>query len=48
MKITKEIGPEGEILLKRKDVYNGLWVKFIPFRDDSGRSYSGREGGEKP
>ena len=31
----------GVTSLKRTDVYNGVGVQFIPFRDDSGRSYSG-------
>jgi hypothetical protein len=26
--------------LTRRDVYNGLSVTFIPFRNDEGKSYS--------
>ena len=40
MKITKEVNEEGQIELKRRDVYGGIWVKFIPFRDPEGTSYS--------
>jgi protein-L-isoaspartate(D-aspartate) O-methyltransferase len=40
MQVTKEVTEEGAIILNRRDVYNGLRVKFIPFRDEAGTSYS--------
>ena len=40
MEIVKHEEEDGSITLRRKDVYNGQSVKFIPFRDDSGTSYS--------
>ena len=40
MEVIKKEDEEGNITLSRRDVYNGLSVKFIPFRDDSGFSYS--------
>jgi len=40
MEIVKEEAEDGSIILSRRDVYNGLSVKFIPFRDDKGTSYS--------
>jgi protein-L-isoaspartate(D-aspartate) O-methyltransferase len=40
MEIVKHEEADGSITLRRRDVYNGLSVKFIPFRDDSGTSYS--------
>ena len=40
MEITKNVDEEGNITLNRRDVYNGLSVKFIPFRDEEGSSYS--------
>jgi len=40
MEIVKHEEADGSITLSRRDVYNGLSVKFIPFRDDSGTSYS--------
>jgi len=40
MEIVKHVEDDGSITLSRRDVYNGLSVKFIPFRDDSGASYS--------
>jgi len=40
MEIKKEVDEAGNITLSRRDVYNGLSVKFIPFRDDTGHSYS--------
>lgn len=40
MEVKKTLNDDGEIILRRRDVYNGLAVKFIPFRDDEGKSYS--------
>jgi hypothetical protein len=40
MQVTKEMAEDGAIILNRRDVYNGLRVKFIPFRDEKGSSYS--------
>jgi len=40
MEIVKKEDEDGSITLSRRDVYNGLSVKFIPFRDDRGTSYS--------
>jgi protein-L-isoaspartate(D-aspartate) O-methyltransferase len=40
MEIMKHEDEEGAISLSRRDVYNGMSVKFIPFRDNVGSSYS--------
>jgi protein-L-isoaspartate(D-aspartate) O-methyltransferase len=40
MEIVKQEAEDGSITLSRRDVYNGMSVKFIPFRDDRGSSYS--------
>ncbi len=40
MQIVKKTDASGAVSLTRSDVYNGLGVHFIPFTDDSGRSYS--------
>ncbi|TFG62355.1 MAG: protein-L-isoaspartate O-methyltransferase, partial [Spirochaetales bacterium] len=40
MQITKTVDENNNISLKRRDVYNGVGVKFIPFRDETGKSYS--------
>jgi protein-L-isoaspartate(D-aspartate) O-methyltransferase len=40
MEVKKEVTPDGAIALSRRDVYNGMRVSFIPFRDDAGSSYS--------
>ncbi|GMO26076.1 MAG: hypothetical protein Ta2F_01540 [Termitinemataceae bacterium] len=40
MEIKKSVNADGTITLKRRDVYNGLRVSFIPFRNESGSSYS--------
>jgi len=40
MQIVKKTDASGAVTLTRSDVYNGLGVHFIPFTDDSGRSYS--------
>jgi protein-L-isoaspartate(D-aspartate) O-methyltransferase len=40
MEIVKHEEADGSITLSRRDVYNGLSVRFIPFRDDRGTSYS--------
>ncbi len=43
MEMKKIINESGDVVLKRRDVYNGLSVKFIPFRNESGDSYSRSE-----
>lgn len=40
MEVRKIKNENGRIVMKRRDVYNGVGVKFIPFRDESGESYS--------
>jgi protein-L-isoaspartate(D-aspartate) O-methyltransferase len=40
MEVKKNISEDGIITLTRRDVYNGLGVSFIPFRDEAGASYS--------
>ncbi|MCL2479012.1 MAG: protein-L-isoaspartate O-methyltransferase [Treponema sp.] len=40
MEIVKHVDDDGTITLSRRDVYNGMSVKFIPFRDETGTSYS--------
>ena len=40
MEVVKTENEDGSLTLSRRDVYNGLSVKFIPFRDDRGASYS--------
>ncbi|MDR1837831.1 MAG: protein-L-isoaspartate O-methyltransferase [Treponema sp.] len=40
MEIVKKEDENGSITLTRRDVYNGQSVRFIPFRDESGTSYS--------
>ncbi|MDR1211715.1 MAG: hypothetical protein LBK40_05745 [Spirochaetaceae bacterium] len=40
MEVKKEEAPDGSITLNRRDVYNGLRVSFIPFRDEIGTSHS--------
>jgi len=40
MEIVKREMEDGSITLSRRDVYNGQSVKFIPFRNESGASYS--------
>jgi protein-L-isoaspartate(D-aspartate) O-methyltransferase len=40
MEVKKEVTDDGFITLSRRDVYNGMGVKFIPFRNESGSSYS--------
>ncbi|MDR0689587.1 MAG: protein-L-isoaspartate O-methyltransferase [Spirochaetaceae bacterium] len=40
MEVKKNIAEDGNITLTRRDVYNGLGVSFIPFRDETGASYS--------
>jgi protein-L-isoaspartate(D-aspartate) O-methyltransferase len=40
MEVVKTEQEDGTISLSRRDVYNGMSVKFIPFRNDSGASYS--------
>jgi protein-L-isoaspartate(D-aspartate) O-methyltransferase len=41
MEVKKTVDEAGNEVLKRRDVYNGGGVKFIPFRDEKGGSYSG-------
>jgi protein-L-isoaspartate(D-aspartate) O-methyltransferase len=41
MEVKKTVDDKGNVSLTRRDVYNGLGVRFIPFRSDSGQSYSG-------
>lgn len=43
MEVKKTLDSSGNEVLKRRDVYNGLGVKFIPFRDEKGGSYSGEK-----
>jgi protein-L-isoaspartate(D-aspartate) O-methyltransferase len=40
MEVKKELDEKGDFILSRRDVYNGLRVSFIPFRDEIGTSYS--------
>jgi len=40
MEIVKNEAKDGTITLSRRDVYNGQSVKFIPFRNEGGASYS--------
>ncbi len=40
MEVKKTLDPDGTIHLTRRDVYNGLSVQFIPFRNEEGKSYS--------
>ena len=40
MEVIKHEAEDGTITLSRRDVYNGLGVRFIPFRDEKGASYS--------
>ena len=40
MEIIKHVEDDGTITLSRRDVYNGLGVRFITFRDEVGSSYS--------
>jgi protein-L-isoaspartate(D-aspartate) O-methyltransferase len=44
MEVKKEVAEDGSVILSRRDVYNGLRVSFIPFRDEAGTSYSGPAG----
>ncbi|MBN2737623.1 MAG: protein-L-isoaspartate O-methyltransferase [Spirochaetales bacterium] len=40
MKVYREKNQDGDIVTRRKDMYNGLSVRFIPFVDKQGNSYS--------
>jgi protein-L-isoaspartate(D-aspartate) O-methyltransferase len=40
MEVKKNVEADGSITLTRRDVYNGLRVSFIPFRDELGTSHS--------
>ncbi|MDR3333547.1 MAG: protein-L-isoaspartate O-methyltransferase [Treponema sp.] len=48
MEVKKEVDLDGSITLSRRDVYNGMRVSFIPFRNEAGASYSTSEPVEKP
>jgi protein-L-isoaspartate(D-aspartate) O-methyltransferase len=43
MEVKKQEAEDGTVTLNRRDVYNGLRVSFIPFRDEAGGSYSTSE-----
>jgi protein-L-isoaspartate(D-aspartate) O-methyltransferase len=47
MEVKKTMAEDGTITLTRRDVYNGLGVSFIPFRDETGASYSTSDAVEK-
>jgi protein-L-isoaspartate(D-aspartate) O-methyltransferase len=47
MEVSKQVDGEGAITLSRRDVYNGLRVSFIPFRNETGSSYSKSAPAEK-
>jgi protein-L-isoaspartate(D-aspartate) O-methyltransferase len=40
MEVQKDVSEDGTITLNRRDVYNGMGVKFIPFRDEMGSSHT--------
>ena len=40
MEVTKRVDSDGNVTMQRRDVYNGLGVRFIPLRDNEGRSYT--------
>jgi hypothetical protein len=40
MEVKKAVDENGTVTLSRRDVYNGLGVSFIPFRNEGGSSYS--------
>jgi protein-L-isoaspartate(D-aspartate) O-methyltransferase len=40
MEVKKTVDADGNIHLTRRDVYNGLSVAFIPFKNEEGASYS--------
>ncbi|RPJ07705.1 MAG: protein-L-isoaspartate O-methyltransferase [Spirochaetaceae bacterium] len=42
MQIRKVLTADNKVTLTRRDVYDGLSVVFIPFRDERGKSYNGR------
>lgn len=42
MKVEMKTSASGERRFERTDVYNGVGVQFIPFRDERGQSYSGQ------
>ena len=42
MEVKKIPRPDGTFDLPRRDVYNGLSVTFIPFRNEEGQSYSNK------
>jgi protein-L-isoaspartate(D-aspartate) O-methyltransferase len=45
MEVQSIVGLDGTVTLKRRDVYNGIGVRFIPFLDLEGASYSAAEEG---
>ncbi|MDR2177813.1 MAG: protein-L-isoaspartate O-methyltransferase [Treponema sp.] len=46
MEVKKDVAEDGTITLNRRDVYNGMGVKFIPFRDELGTSHTAPAAGE--
>jgi len=40
MEVKKNIAADGTVTLSRRDVYNGMSVRFIPFTNERGSSYS--------
>jgi protein-L-isoaspartate(D-aspartate) O-methyltransferase len=46
MEVKYSVAEDGAITLNRRDVYNGMGVKFIPFRDEAGTSYSAPGAGD--
>lgn len=40
MEVKYTVAEDKSIVVSRRDVYNGMSVKFIPFRDEAGTSYT--------
>jgi len=40
MEVKKNVADDGTVTLSRRDVYNGMSVRFIPFTNERGSSYS--------
>jgi hypothetical protein len=40
MEVKKVVAEDGTVTLSRRDVYNGMSVRFIPFLNERGSSYS--------
>jgi len=40
MEVKKNVAEDGTVTLSRRDVYNGMSVRFIPFTNERGSSYS--------